>query len=684
MKRQFIITMMLTAIMMFACQNVKAADNNGWPANYGGVMLQAFYWNSYSDTKWTNLTKNAQLLSENFDLIWIPQSGNCGGKSMGYDAKYWFPGGNHYSSAFGGENDLRTMIQTFKNLNVKVIGDVVINHRNTESGWFNFPSETYKNVTYQMTSKDVCSTDDGGKAKVQADKEGKQLGNPETTEDWDGYRDLDHTSANVQKCVKAYLKMLLNDFGYAGFRYDMVKGYPGGNTSVYNHDANPEFSVGEYWDGTGKIREWIDATKWGDMPQSAAFDFQFKYVVGNACNSGNYGNLMSYNGDSWGVRNWPLISNMYAEGGYRRWAVPFVENHDTEVRPDGSSNGPLLRDTLAANAFLLAMPGTPCVFYKHWLAYKNQISQMIQIRKKAGIHNMSTYSSLKAEQSVCAVEVQGTKSKLICVVGTGDYTPDLNQYALVASGYHYKYYIEKKFNEVMISLASGTYTGSQKATISLLTSDASAKIVYTTNGSDPTASSPSATNAVTVTIPVGETTLKAGILKGGTVSSIVTRTYTIKEQQIPSFCTRDAGETCAFFEAPASWGNVNCWRWDKNYNYTGNVWPGVPCTMVGTTSGRKVWKWSYQTSQRKSASSNDEGIIFNDGSNQTSNLNFVNGGYYSGDGTLIGVVPDPAGINEVSNTPSTSRGTYYNLAGQKVDKNYKGIVIVNGKKYLRK
>jgi alpha-amylase len=106
--------------------------------------------------------------------------------------------------------------------------------------------------------------------------------------------------------------------------------------------------------------------------------------------------------------------------------------------------------------------------------------------------------------------------------------------------------------------------------------------------------------------------------------------------------------------------------------------------MVGTTSGRKVWKWSYQTSQRKSASSNDEGIIFNDGSNQTSNLIFVNGGYYDGSGTLIGVVPDPAGINEVSNTPSTSRGTYYNLAGQKVDKNYKGIVIVNGKKYLRK
>ena len=24
----------------------------GWPQNYGGVMLQGFYWNSYDDTQW--------------------------------------------------------------------------------------------------------------------------------------------------------------------------------------------------------------------------------------------------------------------------------------------------------------------------------------------------------------------------------------------------------------------------------------------------------------------------------------------------------------------------------------------------------------------------------------------------------------------------------------------------------
>ena len=40
----------------------------------------------------------------------------------------------------------------------------------------------------------------------------------------------DHKSENVQKNVKAYLKMLLEDFGYIGFRYDMVKGYSGSYT----------------------------------------------------------------------------------------------------------------------------------------------------------------------------------------------------------------------------------------------------------------------------------------------------------------------------------------------------------------------------------------------------------------------------------------------------------------------
>ena len=60
----------------------------GWPQNYGGVMLQGFYWDSYDDSRWVTLEEQASELAASFDLIWIPQSGNCGGQSMGYDDLY--------------------------------------------------------------------------------------------------------------------------------------------------------------------------------------------------------------------------------------------------------------------------------------------------------------------------------------------------------------------------------------------------------------------------------------------------------------------------------------------------------------------------------------------------------------------------------------------------------------------
>ncbi|MDD5787634.1 MAG: alpha-amylase, partial [Bacteroidales bacterium] len=43
----------------------------GWPSKYQGVMLQGFYWDSFSDTQWTNLESQADELAEFFQLIWI-------------------------------------------------------------------------------------------------------------------------------------------------------------------------------------------------------------------------------------------------------------------------------------------------------------------------------------------------------------------------------------------------------------------------------------------------------------------------------------------------------------------------------------------------------------------------------------------------------------------------------------
>ena len=168
----------------------------GWQPNYGGVMLQGFYWDSYDDTKWTTLERQADELSQYFSLIWIPQSGNCGNHlSMGYDDLYWF---NNYNSSFGTEAELRSMIAAFKAKGLGTIADVVINHRQTLSTWFDFPTEIYKGVTYQLTSTDIVADDDNGATAAEAAKKGVSLSaNNDTGEGWNGMRDLDHASPNV-------------------------------------------------------------------------------------------------------------------------------------------------------------------------------------------------------------------------------------------------------------------------------------------------------------------------------------------------------------------------------------------------------------------------------------------------------------------------------------------------------
>ncbi len=534
------------------------ASCQGWPENYSGVMLQGFYWDGYADAQWSRLESQADDLATTFSLVWIPQSANCGGQSMGYDDLYWFA---NYNSSFGTADELKSMIKTFKTKGIGTIADVVINHRKNVSNWVDFPKETYKGVTYELKSTDIVADDDKGATKTWATKNAYQLSaNNDSGEGWDGMRDLDHKSENVQNNVKAYLKMLLEDFGYAGFRYDMVKGYSGQYTQLYNNDAMPKYSVGECWDGTNTIKNWIEATG----KTSAAFDFQFRYTVRNAANNGDWTRLAKQNDG-----NWPLVSDNYSNGSYRRYAVTFVENHDTEYRSATVQQDPLRKDTLAANAYLLAMPGTPCVFLKHWKAYKQEIANMVAVRKAVGITNMSQPSQVASNKDYYAVQVAGDGSKkLLCVVGTtaGCYTPN-GDWKKVISGYHYAYYVQ---------------------------------------GIEP--------SAITLPELKNDEQPQDGTFNG-----------------IPSFCKVNAGEVCAFFEAPVSWGSqIYTWAWingGDGKDYVGASWPGVSATLIGTAdNGNKVYKW---TSTQTTAPNN---IIFSGSGNQTGDFIFTNGGYYTKDG----------------------------------------------------
>ena len=159
----------------------------GWPANYSGVMLQGFYWDSYEQSNWNTLT----ALDHN--------------------------------SCWGTESELRNMISTFKSKGTGIIEDVVINHKNGFGNWVYFPNEevigTAISKTYSLTWDNtnytqICSNDEANTNAASGVK-GKIKGNADTGDNFDGYRDLDHTNATTQANVNTYLDYLLNELGYA-------------------------------------------------------------------------------------------------------------------------------------------------------------------------------------------------------------------------------------------------------------------------------------------------------------------------------------------------------------------------------------------------------------------------------------------------------------------------------------
>ena len=667
-----------TLVALMASLSMQA---QGWPANYNGVMLQGFYWNSYRASRWSNLEAQADDLAPYFNLVWIPQSANCtsSGRSMGYDDLYWF---SNYNSSFGNEAQLRSMIKTFKSKGIGTIADVVINHRNTLTSWTDFPVEKYKGVTYQMYSTDICQNDDGGKTYNWANGQSPKISlsnKYDSGDGWDGIRDLDHYSSNVQTVVKAYLDMLLHDFGYAGFRYDMVKGYAGKFTGIYNTAAKPGFSVGEYLDGNvSKVTTWINATKVNGTPTSAAFDFPVRYAVRDLIAS------------KWSNR---AKDGLISDATYRQYAVSFVENHDTEYRSSTEQQDPIRKDTLAANAYILASCGTPCVFYKHWQAYPTDIKMMINARHIAGITNTSNTTFNVYVGSQCNVlKTEGSNGTLYAVMGTNanNYTSPYG-YTEILRGYHYRYLLSNSSNVAWIDLPSGHYDDVQKARLTAVSNKQGAQLVYTTDGTEPTAKSHKAASGTAIDIPMGTTTLKVGLLTGSTVSAIATRTYEISTPE--AFTPYNINVYVNVDQV--GWKSVNYWAWEdlsgENFTTKGK-WPGDAVTATKTIAGKK---WYYKTF-RIAKCSDMISFVFNTGTGTSQTCNV----YDLDKDTYIEITTDKAGngyyiVKDVTDQISTGVNVltvdkqkastiWYDLQGRRYNQRptLPGVYINGGKKIM--
>ena len=228
-----------------------------------------------------------------------------------------------------------------------------------------------------------------------------------------------------------------------------------------------------------------------------------------------------------------------------------------------------------------------------------------------------------------------------------------------------------------VNPAPGTYNDEVDVTLTASKSDA--RIVYTTDGSTPTANSEGATGSATFKF-TKTTTLKAGILVGTSVKNMSSYRYQIKSSS-------SANQLCAYFIAPEGWTKVYCYAWNAslgNKTYTGN-WPGQLCEVYGTAlSGKTIWKWDGG----EVGDDMPTGIIFNNnggnGENQTADFTFVNGQYYDING--------PSAVNDIMIDESNEPCNVYTIDGRLLKQNVpfadatnglqKGIYIVGRRKVV--
>jgi len=230
----------------------------------------------------------------------------------------------------------------------------------------------------------------------------------------------------VQEMFIAYLKWMRNVMKYDGFRYDKGDGFNNWHHDNYNKTAGPYIAFMECYAGTDEIQSRINGANGNLM----GLDFDLKWHVFNSFAGWDYsrgrGDCIMSRGDG-------------------KHSVTFIESHDWFLRPDndnefggrGNSMTPALKARLMqANAFLLSMPGVPCVFYPHWAKYKADLKPMIEARKFAGVHSESgvwdEYSTATGYQAT----VGGKYGYLILCLGDKANKQGFgSDYQLMASNY---------------------------------------------------------------------------------------------------------------------------------------------------------------------------------------------------------------------------------------------------------
>ena len=417
------------------------------PAQCPDVMLQAFYWDSYQSptatgsttsvygrTKWVDHLNGANGTSATeigqwFDLIWLPPMSKATGGTGYHPVNY-----GNLDSDWGTKQKLTELIKTFHQNGARVVADIVINHADAQEGWCNFKSYSFGTYgTFTPDGSYICNTDEMNTNAPTTACRGYAVGNAD-----DGYgseanyaasRDWDHTNPNVQAMFKAYLQWLRNDVKIDGFRYDYCKGFNNSHINDYNSTSKPYFSVMEFWDGNTETLKYHinEAGK-----NTTTFDFAMKYTAFNqGIASDNYCQLKGAG---------------LPGAGMARYAVTFLDSHDSFLRDgnefcgEGNSMTVCRDKIMQCYAYMLSMPGVPCVFYPHWVTFKDDLKKMINARYKTGVHSESSVSD-ECGNGFYKATVTGTNGEIRVLVGPNSgYNSTPSGYTLAVKGTNYGVY----------------------------------------------------------------------------------------------------------------------------------------------------------------------------------------------------------------------------------------------------
>jgi alpha-amylase len=263
------------------------------------------------------------------------------------------------------------------------------------------------------------------------------LGAADTGDGFSGGRDLAHTNVGeVQNGIINWLNYTLKPVGFAGLRFDYVKGFGANYVGQYANAFAPDFCVGELWPNFDlnnidanrqAIMDWINGT--GNA--CGAFDFTTKGILNDALANGNYWRLKATDGKPQGAIGWwPAMS------------VTFVDNHDTgpaESCGSGQNLWPVpCGKVMEGYAYILSHPGIPTVFYPHIYNWnlKTQIAALITARKAAGVNSTSAVAIQQATQGLYAAIVTGTTHQLAMKIGPNSWSPGAG-WTLQTSGTNY-------------------------------------------------------------------------------------------------------------------------------------------------------------------------------------------------------------------------------------------------------